>query len=38
MHAAILIKILLEITLCGFMFTTNDYVPCDESGNNTKCY
>ena len=38
MHAAVLIKILLEITLFGFMFTTrglNDYVPLDESGNNT---
>ena len=38
MHAAVLIKILLKITLFGFMFTTrgsNDYVPLDESGNNT---
>ena len=38
MHAAILIKIVLEITLFGFMFTTrdsDDYVHLDESGNNT---
>ena len=41
MHAAILIKILPEITLFGFMFTTlgsNDYVLLDESGNNTQCF
>ena len=41
MHAAILIKILLEISLFGFMFTTrssNDYVLLNESGNNTKCF
>ena len=39
MHAAISIKILLEITLFGFMFTvlgSNDYVLLDESGNNTQ--
>ena len=41
MHAAVLIKILLEITLFGFMFTTcgsNNYVLLDESGNNTQCF
>ena len=41
MHAAILIKILIEITLFGFMFTTrgsNDYALLDESGNNTQCF
>ena len=38
MHAAILIKILLEITLFDFMFTTrasNDCVLLDESGNSS---
>ena len=37
MYVAILIKILLEITLFDFMFTTrrsNDYVFLDEVGNN----
>ena len=41
MHAAILIKILFEITLFGFMFTTcdsNDYVFPDESGNNMQSF
>ena len=41
MHAAILIKILPEITLFGFMFTTcgsNDYVFLDGSVNNTQCF
>ena len=41
MHAAILIKILLEIALFGFMFPTrgsNDYVLLDASGNNTQCF
>ena len=41
MHAAILIKILHEITLFGFTFTasgSNDYVLLDESGNNTQCF
>ena len=41
MHVAILIKILFEITLFPFMFTTrgsNDYVHLDESGNNTQCF
>ena len=41
MHAAILIEVLLEITLFGFMFTThgsNDYLLPDESGNNTQCF
>ena len=41
MHAAILIKILLEVTLFGFMFTTcgsNDYILPDKSGNNTQCF
>ena len=41
MHAEILTKILFEITLFGFMFTThgsNEYVPLDESGKNTKCF
>ena len=41
MHPAILIKILLEITLVNFMFTThgsNDYVLLDESGNNSQCF
>ena len=41
MHAAILIKILLKITMFGFMFTTrgsNDYVLLDESGNNMQCF
>ena len=40
-HAVILIRILLQITLFDFMFTThhsNDYVPLDESGNNTQCF
>ena len=38
MHATVLIKILLEITLFDFMFTTsglNDCVLLDESGNNS---
>ena len=41
MHAVILIKILLEITLFDFMFTrsgSNDYVLLDESENNTQCF
>ena len=41
MHAAILTKILLEISLFGFMFTTrgsNDYALLDESGNNTQSF
>ena len=41
MHAAILIKIVLEIILFDFMFTTsgsNNYVLLDESGNNTQCF
>ena len=41
MYAAILIKILFEITLFGFMYTTrgsNDYQLLDESGNNTPCF
>ena len=41
MQAAILIKILLEIILFDFMFTTrgsNDYVLLDESGNDTQCF
>ena len=41
MHVAILIKILLETTLFGFMLTTrglNDYVLLDESGNNAQCF
>ena len=41
MHAAILIKILNEITLFGFMFTTrgsDDYALLDESGNNTQYF
>ena len=41
-HAcSILIKILLEITLSDFMFTTrgsNDCVVLDESINNTQCF
>ena len=39
MHAAILIKILLEITLSDFMFTArglNDYVFLDESRKNAQ--
>ena len=41
MHAAILTKILLEITLFDFMFTTcgsNDCVLLDKSGNNMQCF
>ena len=41
MHAAILNKIFLEITLFDFMFTTrssNNYVLLNESGNNTQCF
>ena len=41
MHATILIKILFEITLFGYMFTTrgsNDCVLLDESGNNMQCF
>ena len=41
MHVAMLIKILLEIALFGFMFTKrglNDYVLLDESGNNMQCF
>ena len=41
MHAAILIKILLEITLFGFMLTTrgsNNCVFLEESRNNTQCF
>ena len=41
MHAAILIKILLEIILFDFVSTirgSNDYVLLDESGNNTQCF
>ena len=41
MHAAILIKILLKITLFVFMFSTrgsNDYVLLDESGYYTQCF
>ena len=41
MHVAILIKILLEITLFDFMFTTrgsNNCVFLDESKNNMQCF
>ena len=41
MQVAILIKILLEITLLGFMLTirdSNDCVFLDESGNNAQCF
>ena len=41
MHAAILIKILLKITLSDFMFTTRGSNACvllDESRNNTQCF